>query len=447
MIKSTVTCKLDDLCERVTKGSTPTSYGFEYKQSGINFVKAENIDSSGNIFRISEFIDEETNTFLNRSILKSNDLLFSIAGTIGRVGIVKTTDLPANTNQALAIIRLISGFLNIRFLFYYLSAQAFRKHALDKIVGVGRANLSLTNLSDFRIELPSRQEQDCINDKIEELFSDLDNAIENLKKAQEQLKVYRQAVLKYAFEGKMTNNASDFKNIALGTVCQRVQNVTKSNNLGEQFLYIDIGCIDNKINKIVCHKKYLWKNAPSRAKQIIKSGDILFSTVRTYLKNIAIVPMQYDGQIGSTGFCVIRPQKDILDSKYIFRYVLWEKFINAISAFQTGTSYPAVRDEDVFSQIILLPNLSVQKRIIEEIESRFSVCDKMEESIGENLQKAEALRQSILKQAFEGNLTEGWRKEHKELISGENSAEALIHKIKNEKEALKNKVKKGKNND
>ena len=89
---------IGELAERVTKGSTPTSYGFKYQQEGINFVKTENILEDGTISNITDYIDETTNRFLNRSILQSLDLLFSIAGTIGRVGIVQEKDLPANVN-------------------------------------------------------------------------------------------------------------------------------------------------------------------------------------------------------------------------------------------------------------------------------------------------------------------------------------------------------------
>jgi type I restriction enzyme S subunit len=88
-----------------------------------------------------------------------------------------------------------------------------------------------------------------------------------------------------------------------------------------------------------------------------------------------------------------------------------------------------------------VPSVNEQSEILNEIESRFSVCNKLEETIESSLKRAEALRQSILKQAFEGNLTEHWRKEHKDLISGENSAEALLKKIKAEKEALQVKPK------
>lgn len=293
-------------------------------------------------------------------------------------------------------------------------------------------------LEKENIPLLPQPEQEQLVSLIEQLFSDLDNAIDNLKKAKDQLKVYRQSILKYALEGKLSKNCGTFKKVELRTVCEPVQNINKSVNPSDSFLYIDIGCIDNKTNRVVCNKQYSWKEAPSRAKQIIKSGDILFSTVRTYLKNIAMVPEKYDGQIGSTGFCVIRPKKDCLDSQYIFHYVLWDKFINHISTFQTGTSYPAVRDDDVFSQLVPVTDLPNQKLIVNEIESRFSVCDKMEETINDSLEQAEALRQSILKQAFEGKLTEEWRKNHADLIKGENSAKALLERIKKEREAIKN---------
>lgn len=98
--------ELGTLTEKITKGSTPTSYGYTYKTSGVKFIKTESINGFGFATNVSSFIDEETDDFLARSKLKKNDLLFSIAGTIGRIGIVRDSDIPANTNQALAIIRL-----------------------------------------------------------------------------------------------------------------------------------------------------------------------------------------------------------------------------------------------------------------------------------------------------------------------------------------------------
>ena len=202
--KGWATCELQSLCELITKGSTPTTYGHQYKAQGINFVKTENINNNGFIFNIKQFIDEEANDFLKRSQLNVGDILFSIAGTIGRIGIVREKDFPANTNQALSIIRLIKNTISDKYLFYFLKSPLVQKNILKSIAGVGRANLSLKDIGELNILLSPLPEQNRIVEKIEELFSDVDQGIESLKTAQKQLKAYRQAVLKWAFEGKLT---------------------------------------------------------------------------------------------------------------------------------------------------------------------------------------------------------------------------------------------------
>jgi type I restriction enzyme S subunit len=195
---------LKALCERITKGSTPTSYGYSYTTEGIRFVKAENIDSNGIAATTTSYIDDETNKFLKRSILKENDLLFSIAGIIGRIGLIRSVDLPANTNQALAIIRLRPGIIGSKYLFYFLKSEAIQKEALSRIVGVGRANLSLTDVGEFEIPIAPLDQQERIVAEIEKQFSRLDEAVANLKRVKANLKRYKAAVLKAAVEGKLT---------------------------------------------------------------------------------------------------------------------------------------------------------------------------------------------------------------------------------------------------
>ena len=194
---------IGEISQRVTKGSTPTSYGFSYQADGIRFVKAENITESGNIGGRCDYIDQETNEFLRRSILEANDILFSIAGTIGRVGIVQEKDLPANTNQALAIIIGLWRNIDSTYLFHYLKSPDIQKRALGAMVGVGRANLSLTNLSEFAVPLAPLPEQHRIVAKIEELFTRLDAGVAALKRMQANLKRYKAAVLKAACEGRL----------------------------------------------------------------------------------------------------------------------------------------------------------------------------------------------------------------------------------------------------
>lgn len=153
----------------------------------------------------------------------------------------------------------------------------------------------------------------------------------------------------------------------LSKVTIKVNKINPKKVPDKAFKYIDIESIDNKLQKITQPKNYLGRDAPSRARQQIKKGDILFSTVRTYLKNIAIVDEIYDGEIASTGFCVIRPSDEI-DAKYLFYLLLTNKFLDKLELLQSGSSYPAVRDHDILDQVILLPPLETQRRIVAILE-------------------------------------------------------------------------------
>ena len=195
---------LEDLSQKITKGATPTSYGYKFQSSGINFIKIENL-SSGliNLSSIQAFISEEAHENQERSILEENDILFSIAGTIGQTCIVRKTDLPANTNQALAII---SGFTDclVPELLEFQLRSTLASRAKAKARGGAMKNISLGDLRSLQILVPPLNEQRRIVAKIEKLFSELDKGIECLKAARAKLKVYRQSVLKHAFEGKLT---------------------------------------------------------------------------------------------------------------------------------------------------------------------------------------------------------------------------------------------------
>jgi type I restriction enzyme S subunit len=268
-------------------------------------------------------------------------------------------------------------------------------------------------LEKKEIPLPPLSEQQEIVAKIEELFSQLENGKQQLLTMQTKLKTYRQSLFKSAFEGRLTNkNLKDselpkgWEVKKLGEICKKVEAVKrKEKDHEEEFFYLDIGGIDNNTNKILNHKVYRWKDAPSRAQQIVFMGDVLFSTVRTYMKNIALVKnKRFHGQIASSGFCVIRANEKIVNSEYIFYYSLSQKFLQPLNELQTGSSYPAVRDKDVFLQLIPLPQIEEQKSIVAILESKLTICDKIEETITTSLKQSEMLRQSILKKAFEGQL-------------------------------------------
>lgn len=226
----------------------------------------------------------------------------------------------------------------------------------------------------------------------------------------------------------------DWKWVKLGEVCEKVEAVKrKEKKPEEELLYLDIGGIDNSANKILSHKNYKWKDAPSRAQQIVFKDDILFSTVRTYMKNIAVVENKiYDGQIASSGFCVIRSDKKVTNPKFVFYYTVSQNFLRPLNELQTGSSYPAVRDKDVFIQPFPLPPQPTQQAIVSKIEELFSELDKGIENLHTAQQQLKIYRQSVLKWAFEGKLTEEWREQHNHLLN----ANELIIQIQNEKERI-----------
>jgi type I restriction enzyme S subunit len=171
----------------------------------------------------------------------------------------------------------------------------------------------------------------------------------------------------------------------------------------ESFTYLDISSINNKIHKIVEPKVYLGVEAPSRARQLVRSNDVLFSTVRTYLENLALVPELYDGQIASTGFSVLRASEAVLP-KFLFYYSMTNTFLEPLNELQRGTSYPAVRDGDVRVQPFPLPPLSEQERIVAKIEELFTQLEAGTGALRRVQAELKHYKASVLKAACEGRL-------------------------------------------
>ncbi len=193
-------------------------------------------------------------------------------------------------------------------------------------------------------------------------------------------------------------------------IVEEVKKINPKEMPNQLFYYCDINSIDNSQFIITTPRQFLGKNAPSRARQLIKHGDILFSTVRTYLKNIAIVPSDLNKQLASTGFCVLRPKQNIYN-KFVFNYVQFDDFLKSLNSKQRGTSYPAVRNADVLDTMISLPPLSEQHRIVSKIESIFAQIDACKSRLERLVPQASSapdslarLKNSVLKQAFEGKL-------------------------------------------
>ncbi len=130
---------------------------------------------------------------------------------------------------------------------------------------------------------------------------------------------------------------------------------------GRAFSYIDLSAV--AAGRIGSAQSLQAEKAPSRARQLVKLDDTLFSGVRVYLKNIALVDEVHDGAIASTAYCVLRPTTAV-DPRYLYFFVNWQKFINGLLPLQRGNSPPAVLDSDIKAQPIPIAPLSEQRRIV-----------------------------------------------------------------------------------
>ena len=127
--------------------------------------------------------------------------------------------------------------------------------------------------------------------------------------------------------------------------------------------YVDVSGVSRDQLKIVSVADHSAANAPGRARKVVKAGDTIFATVRPTLRRIAQIPASLDGEIVSTAFCVLRPNPSVIHPDFLYFAMQHESVTDSIAAMQTGASYPAVRDTDVFGQAVPLPSLSDQQDI------------------------------------------------------------------------------------
>jgi restriction endonuclease S subunit/predicted ATPase len=215
----------------------------------------------------------------------------------------------------------------------------------------------------------------------------------------------------------------------LGDICLPIAKLQPEELQDTAFTYFDIGGIDNENNVVVETKSIIGRTLPSRAKQLLKKDDILFSTVRTYLRKIAQVEHDYNNPIASTGFAVIRPIEGV-SARFLFFQVLSEDFLTPLNEIQTGSSYPAVRAKDVFAQPIVLPPYNEQQRIATKLDAAFAALKKAEAASYHALARLADYREAVLNAAVTGELSSGlMHDQSKHLESNPESGKALLARL------------------
>lgn len=188
---------------------------------------------------------------------------------------------------------------------------------------------------------------------------------------------------------------------ALDEICDGRSLVDPHKEPDRRIRYIDISSISNKTFEVTTCTEYVGAEAPSRARQKVRGGDVLFATTRPYLRNVAAIPEALGGALCSTGFCVLRAGENVLPG-WLFYLALSDEFMAAVVPKMRGANYPAVSNADVLSVKVPVPPLTEQRRIVDRIRQIIERVDEAQRLRSENESSAQLLLPALLRQEFEG---------------------------------------------
>lgn len=373
---------------------------------------------------IRYFIDDERFEKLKACNVGPGDYIVSCSGTMGKISRIPNNVPKGVINQALLRIRLNDEIMLHNYFIQYFKSSLFQKKILKDSRGSGMQNMAgIKELKPIPISIPPLVEQKAIVKKIEELFSSLDSGIADLTKSQGQLKIYRQAVLKKAFEGELTNVKMEIKQ--LSDECEIIMGQSppgtsyNKEGIGTPLINGPVEFGKGPLGKTIKSK---WTTKPTR---LCEKGDLILCVrgSTTGKTNIA----DFAACVGR-GVAAIRYKSN---QQYLNSYMLFKRY--EIFAKGTGTTFPSVSSKEIREFNFPVCSTKEQHQIVSDIESRLSVCDKVEKDIIDSLEKAQALRQSILKKAFEGTLLSEEEIAKCKADAAYEPASVLLERIKKEK--------------
>lgn len=395
----------------------------KYVIKGIPLVTSKNLINNTINFETAKLISIEDAKYINtRSVVDTGDILFAMIGTIGNPVLVKKDREFCIKNMAL-FKPIDCKLFEMLYLFWYLQKE--QDSMKKKASGGVQSFVSLKYLRNYLLPLPPLAEQKRIVAKIEEILPYVERYEAAYYKLQQLNKRFpddlQKSVLQLAIQGRLVPQCPEEGNVEdlYKQIQAEKQKLVKEGKIKKEkplppitddekpfeipeswkwvrlkeivynhgqitpltkFSYIDIGSIDNIKNRLNNDDNILEpKNAPSRARKIVKIGDILYSTVRPYLHNICIIDRNFKYvPIASTGFAVMSCYSGVYN-KYLFHYLLSPAFDSYANNNKNskGVAYPAINDTRLYIGIVPLPPLAEQKRIVAKIEELLPLCDKL----------------------------------------------------------------------
>ena len=361
--------KLSDMCSLITKGTTP----LDKSNSGtVNFIKIESIDESSGEIKITQKITaEEHNGYLRRSQLKENDILFSIAGTLGRVTSVKSDILPANTNQALAILRLKNG--SLPYIKTYLKGKVVADFIKKNPTIGAQPNLSLEQVGNLEIALLTDKEQECIG----QYFTNLDHLITLHQRKYDKLTNVKKSMLEKMFP-KNGSNVPEirFKGFTEAWEQRKFSELVQIERGGsprpiDDFItdapnglnWIKIGDAPTQGNYITKTAEKIRPEGLSKTREV-HPGDLILSNSMSFGKPYI---MGIDGCIHD-GWLLIRNTYGVFDLTFLCHLLGTPQMLSQYRSLAAGSTVNNLNKELVGNTVVTIPSITEQRVLGDYLE-------------------------------------------------------------------------------
>lgn len=353
--------------------------------TSVILLRANNID--GGRINFDDVVYVDRGKVSDEQLLQKGDILIcASSGSKAVVGKAATVafDGDATFGAFCKVVRPLKP-QDADFLSMYFQSSVYRRKISSVALGANINNIRNEHINALSVRWPvasARQE-------IVVALSKIDSIVRRQKEEMQKL----DDLVKARFVEMFRTNTP--KRVAIADlVVARIPSARKDFAESDKIKYIDISSVDNQLNQIKGCAEYLMSAAPSRAQQHIEKGDILISTVRPNLKNVAVVTSDDKNLVASSGFCVLRAEKCL--PSYLMAIACSDEFTEAMSRKVTGANYPAIKDSDVMGYLVAVPSMEKQR----EFEAFVAQVDKSKSVVQKSLEETQLLFDSLMQKYF-----------------------------------------------
>jgi len=431
--QSWIICELAALGNIVT-GKTPSTTDQDNFSGDIPFIKPGDLNNGGYIVSTADTLSIKGLMLIPR--LPKHAITVTCIGNLGKIGI--TTRESATNQQINSVIP--SEYVHYKYLYYFLSSMKWWLEQEASATTVAIINKG--KFSKAPIKLPPLAEQQQIAAKLDELLAQVDSLKTRLDAIPKILKRFRQSVLAAAVSGKLTEDWREGKEAWKIIELQDVANIIDPHpshrtpvEVQDGVPYIGIGDLNKNGTIDFDNARKVSRDVLKEHKDRyqLKAGDFVFGKIGT-LGKATILPVNVEYTL-SANVILIQPKTEIANARFLMFFLSSPSTMDEIARQSNSTSQAAFGIKKMRSFICGIPLIEEQIEIVRRVELFFAYADQIEQRVKDAQSRVNHLTQSILAKAFRGELTAEWREQNPDLISGENSAEALLARIQDEREA------------